>query len=50
MFDEIFNKVLKQDKLSILDLKESLDLRKNSDQIFKAGEGGGKSGSFFFFS
>jgi len=29
---------------------ESLDISKNSDQIFKAGEGGGKSGSFFFFS
>ena len=50
MFDEIFNQVMKQDKLSKLDLKESLDLRKNSDQIFKAGEGCGKSGSFFFFS
>jgi 1-phosphatidylinositol-4-phosphate 5-kinase len=29
---------------------ESLDLSNNCDQIFNAGEGGGRSGSFFFFS
>jgi hypothetical protein len=34
MFDEIFNLILKLDKLSQQDLMESLDVRKNSDQIF----------------
>jgi hypothetical protein len=29
---------------------ESLDINKNREMIFKAGEGSGKSGSFFFFS
>jgi hypothetical protein len=31
-------------------IKESLDLKKNRDQVFRAGEGAGASGSFFFFS
>jgi hypothetical protein len=31
-------------------LLESLDINKNRDMIFKAGEGSGNSGSFFFFS
>ena len=29
---------------------DSLDIRKNREMIFKAGEGSGSSGSFFFFS
>ena len=29
---------------------ESLDINKNKEMIFRAGEGSGKSGSFFFFS
>jgi hypothetical protein len=31
-------------------LLESLDINKNIDMIFQAGEGSGNSGSFFFFS
>jgi len=31
-------------------LMESLDPEINADMVFKAGEGSGKSGSFFFFS
>ena len=29
---------------------QSLDVEKNKEMIFKAGESSGKSGSFFFFS
>jgi 1-phosphatidylinositol-4-phosphate 5-kinase len=29
---------------------DSLDIRRNREMIFKAGEGSGSSGSFFFFS
>jgi len=32
------------------DLLFSLDVGRNRDSIFKAGQGAGKSGSFFFFS
>ena len=32
------------------DIISSLDVRKNRNMIFKAGEGAGSSGSFFFFS
>ena len=31
-------------------IKKSLDTILNRDQVFKAGESQGKSGSFFFFS
>ena len=31
-------------------LLESLDINKNRNMIFQAGEGAGNSGSFFFFS
>ena len=31
-------------------LLESLDITKNRDKVFGAGEGAGASGSFFFFS
>ena len=31
-------------------LLESLDVNKNRNMIFQAGEGAGNSGSFFFFS
>lgn len=31
-------------------LIDSLNVRFNNDQVFKAGEGAGASGSFFFFS
>jgi len=32
------------------DFIESLSLDKNRKKVFRAGEGAGKSGSFFFFS
>jgi 1-phosphatidylinositol-4-phosphate 5-kinase len=32
------------------DIYSSLDLEKNRNMVFKAGEGAGQSGSFFFFS
>ena len=31
-------------------IEESLSPANNRDQVFKAGEGAGRSGSFFFFS
>ena len=38
------------DGITPLDMIESLSLAKNRDRVFKAGEGSGASGSFFFFS
>jgi 1-phosphatidylinositol-4-phosphate 5-kinase len=38
------------DGISPKDVEKSLDVQKNVSQAFKAGEGAGKSGSFFFFS
>ena len=38
------------DKITFQDLMFSLQVDINRDRIFKAGEGSGKSGSFFFFS
>ena len=38
------------DGITPLDMIESLNLAKNRDRVFKAGEGSGASGSFFFFS
>ena len=32
------------------DILKSLNMEANKDMIFKAGEGAGQSGSFFFFS
>ena len=32
------------------DILNSLDLQENKDTMFKAGQGAGKSGSFFFFT
>ena len=32
------------------DITDSLDIKRNKRSIFKAGEGAGSSGSFFFFS
>ena len=48
--EEKFNKILRMDKISRNDLLQSLDIEKNKEKIIKAGEGSGKSGSFFFFS
>ena len=36
--------------ISVENLMQSLDVKKNIKMIFKAGESAGKSGSFFFFS
>ena len=38
------------DGISPDDLMESLSVVKNYQMVFKAGEGAGASGSFFFFS
>ena len=38
------------DKITFQDLMFPLQVDINRDRIFKAGEGSGKSGSFFFFS
>lgn len=38
------------DKISPKDMMKSLSLELNRKMVFKAGEGAGKSGSFFFFS
>jgi len=38
------------DSISSQDIMNSLDLVKNRNQVFQAGEGSGASGSFFFFS
>jgi len=38
------------DGISPADLKKSLSIEENRRMIFNAGEGAGRSGSFFFFS
>jgi len=38
------------DKITCCDICKSLDIEKNKNRVFKAGEGAGASGSFFFFS
>ena len=38
------------DGITMDEIKESLSLKINRRQVFKAGEGAGASGSFFFFS
>jgi hypothetical protein len=38
------------DKIKPQDIMESLALEKNREMVFKAGQGTGKSGSFFFYS
>ena len=47
---EIFNCIRKVDNVTNEDIINSLDPTKNKEMAFKAGEGSGKSGSFFFFS
>lgn len=46
----LFEKIQASSKLSLKILKDSLHPKYNRDMIFKAGEGAGRSGSFFFFS
>ena len=50
MFEEIFNEILEMDGISQQSIIESLDVEFNRKQVFRAGEGTGASGSFFFFS
>ena len=45
-----FEKLRLLDSISNEQIMESLSLTKNRSRVFKAGEGAGKSGSFFFFS
>ena len=47
---EKFNVIQQLDGISAQMMIESLDINSNREMIFKAGEGSGKSGSFFFFS
>lgn len=41
---------MKIDGISSKDILESLNVEDNMKSVFKAGEGVGQSGSFFFFS
>jgi 1-phosphatidylinositol-4-phosphate 5-kinase len=45
-----FEAILLQDGYNIQTLYQSLAPKLNRDQVFQAGGGAGKSGSFFFFS
>lgn len=45
-----FNELIKLDDISPEHIKASLSVDKNREMVFKAGEGAGASGSFFFFS
>jgi 1-phosphatidylinositol-4-phosphate 5-kinase len=45
-----FNELMKLDGISPEHIKASLLVDKNRQMVFKAGEGAGASGSFFFFS
>lgn len=47
---KIFAQIWAADNLTPEKVIESLSPENNWDQAFKAGEGSGKSGSFFFFS
>ena len=38
------------DDVDISDIRSSLSISQNRNMVFKAGEGSGQSGSFFFFS
>ena len=47
---DIFNWIRRQDDVTNDDIIKSLNPNDNREMAFKAGEGSGKSGSFFFFS
>lgn len=47
---KIFSYIWNQDNITNEIVRDSLSPDLNFDQAFKAGEGSGKSGSFFFFS
>lgn len=48
--DEIFEEIRQLDNISSKDILDSLCIDKNRTRVFKAGQGAGKSGSFFFSS
>ncbi len=48
--EEKFQKILEMDGIFKDDLLKSIDIESNKNNILKAGEGAGASGSFFFFS
>jgi len=48
--NEKFAKLMALDKITHRDMIYSLSLEENRNMVFQAGEGAGKSGSFFFFS
>ena len=45
-----FETIMKYDGITSEDIMNSMNIEKNIDRIFSAGEGAGQSGSFFFFS
>jgi hypothetical protein len=45
-----FLEIMKVDNISPADMKSSLSLATNRKMVFRAGQGTGQSGSFFFFS
>ena len=47
---KVFKEIRKKEGFVEDTVKQSLDPNKNKEAVFKAGEGQGKSGSFFFFS
>ena len=47
---EKFKKIMELDGINDEQITESLSFKQNKKQLFKAGQGAGKSGSFFFFS
>ena len=48
--EEEFLQIMKLDGITPHDIMKSLNLEDNIKSVFKAGEGSGQSGSFFFFS
>ena len=47
---EKFKRIMDLDGIQNEQITESLSFKNNKKQLFKAGQGAGKSGSFFFFS
>ena len=45
-----FAKIMELDGITCEDIMKSLNIKDNIKNVFKAGEGVGQSGSFFFFS
>jgi hypothetical protein len=48
--EDLFAEIMKLDGITPEDMIKSLSLERNRNMVFKAGEGAGQSGSFFFFS